>query len=104
MVNKYRGEVELILGQNTYILCPTFSNVVELESHLNQGLFAIAKDFKNSDFKVNQVVAILYYGLSDKSDFKHIDEFAELINQQGYLKYINQAMQFLKYALGFVDE
>ena len=43
MANKARGEVELVLGEETYVLVPSFGAVCEIEDKIGSNIFNIGR-------------------------------------------------------------
>lgn len=64
MANKYRGEIETKLEDQTYTLCLTLGALAELEARLQEGdIVALAARFEAGQVSAQDLIAILGAGL-----------------------------------------
>ncbi len=55
MANKARGEVTLELGGETYVLCPEFGVIAEIEDELNTDMFRLGMRAEQFKFQVKEL-------------------------------------------------
>lgn len=64
MANKFRGEVDIILGGNQYVLRPTFEALVEFEDRSGKTAYEAMRDMvEGRGFSAKVVCAAFYAGM-----------------------------------------
>lgn len=102
-MNKYKNEIEIDLGEGTYLLRATYSFIAEIETYFNKSLTEILQTIAQteipSNLKIAETIKIFQEGIK-AADGKVPDEeeLGELIINYGPGKAAGQAATFLLYA------
>lgn len=65
MVNKYRGEVPISLGEESHKMIPSFEAMVEIEDKTNQCIFELMRDIvENHRLKISTATAVVTAGIN----------------------------------------
>lgn len=96
MANPSRGDVEIMLGENTYIIRPTFQLIRELETALGS-LFAIGKRMQLNDLSVNEMVQFLWICIRQDPAYRKLklNEIGDLVMLEGPVNLFQPISQFL---------
>ena len=98
--NKHRGEATITLGDNSYVLRPTFTALVEIEDRTGMGLIELAQTFFDQKVKVRDVVAVIFAGIkAGNNDWPDEDAVAQAVVAGGIANVIEPVGAFLADAL-----
>ncbi len=105
MANKARGEVELDLGGETYVLRPTFGAVCEIEDAIGANLFDIGRKLERAEITAQELVKLTHACIAQSGASIEVDKLGELIVEQGSLSVIAALVGFCQsYAFGGREE
>ena len=102
MANPHRGEVEIELGGETYILRPTFHALVEIEERLGEGIVALTSRLSRGDIRLKDVATILHAGMRAVRGTKVMpyEELGRLVVAHGFTSTDLKIVEFLTGAFG----
>ena len=105
MANKARGEVALKLGEETYVLKPTFGAVCEIEDAIGTNLFDLGRKLETADITARELVKFAHGSIAQSGYKVEEAELAERIIAQGSLEVIATLVKFCQsYAFGGQEE
>lgn len=97
MANALRGQVQMKLGDKTYVLKPTFEVLATLETELGRSIFAIITDLSNPrTSKVSDVAKVIYIASGSTGKLSEIG--GELMSY-GATSVLKDVFEFLTRAL-----
>ena len=101
-VNPLRGEVELTLGEQVFLLRPTFEALVSIEQELGS-LFSVVERATKGSVTLNDIVAVIWScAQAGGSELKR-EEFGRLIVQNGVAQATTAFRSVLTIALAGPD-
>jgi hypothetical protein len=96
MANTHRGEIDVELGGQTYVLCLTLGALAELESaYGDQDLIAIAERFESGRVGATDAIKIIGAGLRGGGAKISNEEVASLHTPGGAAGYVNIVARLL---------
>ncbi len=96
MVNKYRGEVEIKVGDKKFIMCPSFNSMVNIEEKTGLSIISLATDFKQHTSNINILSIIIRESVSNISD----TEIKFIFEKNGISYVAQKVIKFFENALG----
>lgn len=104
MANRFRGEVDITLGNEVYIMRPTFQALCEIEEKTGKTIFALLEEISSQNLLLRAIPKIIQPAI--KAGGKEIDEekIKELLHQPGLVEIIKLIIKFFKYGLGIADD
>ncbi|MFQ5774201.1 MAG: gene transfer agent family protein [Kiloniellaceae bacterium] len=101
MANAARGEVALTLGGQTYVLCPTFGAVCEIEDALQANLFDLGRKLELGEITARELTAFAHACLTCSGYAMERERLGEMIVEDGAHKTIAALVEFCRnYAFG----
>lgn len=92
MANKYKGEVPIVAGEQTYIMRFTTNSLVELEDAMGMGINAIAAQLADTKtMRVKSLRLVVWASLLDRQSGITVEEAGEVITSAG-LKPVMEAV------------
>lgn len=82
VANASRGEVQISVGDRTYILRPSFQALVAAEAELGS-LFDLVERAAGGRLLLSEIVALFWYCLADRDDAVDRDHFGENVTRLG---------------------
>ena len=68
MANRSRGEVTLMIGEEEFILRPTFEAMEQIEDRIGIGIPKLVEVCKSGEFKLRDIVTIIHVGIIAHND------------------------------------
>ena len=102
LINKSRGEVALKLGKTTYVLVPSYANLVAAE-HSVGPLFGVIDDASAGKLSLQTQVGVLWACVEPKSATLFQDVFCEACMQAGLAKLTPVFRLLMEQALGGIN-
>lgn len=93
MANKARGEVEFVVGGETYTARPTFQAVAQLEDTIG-GVMPFIRRLQAGDFKTTEIVVAVSIALASGKP-KKMAELQPAIFEDGPIKFIGPLAEYL---------
>lgn len=59
MTNPHRSEIEVTLGEDTYVIRPTFEAIAEIEAALNMGLLPLIRRIAAQEYSETMIGRVL---------------------------------------------
>ena len=109
MANKHRGEVELVIGEKTYTLRPTFTAMVEFEDKASTTVMQALTDVaEHQKFPFKVAAAAVWSGIggATKPGVKRpsFEEIGAEIHQHGLFKLMPEIFKYLSGAIATEDD
>lgn len=99
MGNKLLGEVEINLGNESYILKPTFEGIVEMESRAGITIAGLVNRYAALALGITDITAIVYGGLVGAEDARlkkmTFNELGQKIMNHGMTKLLKPCGQII---------
>ena len=90
MANHVLGELEVKIGERTFVLRPTFEGLAETETRASCSLAGLVNKIVKGEQGIRDVVAIVYGGIIGAAEknapVPSFDELGQLILGHGYVK------------------
>jgi len=83
MANLARGEVTLRLGDETYVLCPTFGAVCEIEDTVGYSLYVIGRRLESAEITARDLVAFAHACITGAGYSVEDDRLGAMIVESG---------------------
>lgn len=105
MANRARGEVTLRLGGETYVLCPTFGAVCEIEDAIGASLYDIGRRLENAQITARDLVAFAHACVTSAGYPVERDRLGDMIVESGTHTVIAVLLTYCRnYAFGGAPE
>lgn len=104
MANRIRGEVEIVLAGQSYLMRPSFGGLAEIEDKSGLDLLALAIKLGNNKTAIKDLVAVIYGGMKGAGSALSYEEVGELVVDEGVTKVAKPVAQFLSMALSGAKE
>ncbi len=105
MANRARGEVTLHLGGDTYVLCPTFGAVCEIEDAIGANLYDIGRRLENAEITARDLVTFAHACVTGAGYTVERDRLGEMIVESGTHTVIAVLLTYCRnYAFGSAPE
>ena len=105
MANKHRGEVELKLGGESYVLRPEFGVVAEIEDKLGTSILTVGKKLEATNFTASELLSFIEAFLKASGHEVDPEAIAEGITESGVLNVTAPLIGFITaYAFGGTQE
>lgn len=102
MANALRGQIELVIGDKTFLLKPTFEVLASLENELGKSIYGILTDLSNPrTSKVGDVAKVIHIASGKKES---VNTIGELIVGQGPHKCLTTVFEFLSRSIASDQE
>jgi hypothetical protein len=103
-MNSFLGEMYLVLGEEKFLLRPSFDAMVEIESICESGIMAVAALISQNQIRAKHVAAILYGGIvggtpSGQEPKITFEEFKVKMEGASYSELAMTAIKFLNKAM-----
>lgn len=96
MPNDLRGEIEINLGGQTYLMRPSFQVMREIEMLTRMDINPLGKKFSLAQQGIQDVTAVLYAGIRGGGNTKlKYDEVGEMVYRKGFAKANKYALDFM---------
>jgi len=92
-MNKYRGEFEIKLGEETFLLRPTYGALAYIESVLDIPVPSLIPLFAARGAKMTEIVVILTAGIRGGGVDTTTEEVFEKVRDSGFLKVISEVTE-----------
>lgn len=103
-MNKLRGEIEIDIEGESYILRPTFDAIASIESKTDKSLVKIATLLSQNDIRVADLTEIIFQGAKAANNEINREKIQGAILDKGIYKFMQPCMEFLRLALGGKDQ
>jgi len=100
MVNKVRGEVEVILDGKTYTMVPSFQAMCEIEAVTGLGIVALARRYQSLNFGISDAAAIVTAAIKAGGEDAEVQKVGAMIAKSGLENFATPIAEFLQMALG----
>ena len=105
MANAARGEVAFKLGDETYVLRPTFGAVCEIEDALGTNLFDLGRKLERAEVTARELTAFAQACLAQSGHKLAQEALGSLILEHGALDVIAALVKYCQaYAFGGTEE
>lgn len=102
MANALRGQIDLVIGDKTFLLKPTFEVLASLENELGKSIYGILTDLSNPrTSKVSDVAKVIHIASGKKESVKVI---GELLIAQGPHTCLSAVFEFLSKSIASDQE
>lgn len=98
MTQSHLGEITLVLAGTTFLLRPSFSTLMALETATGTGLITLARKFAGGDFTLAELGALVKAGIEGAGGVAP-DNMGELITREGVANVAAPLSRFLAQAL-----
>lgn len=92
MANKYRGEVNITLAGEKYVLRPTFEALCELEERAGEPILSIMSGMQDGKIRLKDMALIIWSGMYgyDAASAPSIDTVGAMILETGLLNVMQE--------------
>ena len=98
--NPHRGDVKIALGENEFVLRPSFSAIVALEEHFGCGIFDLAREFcEGKRARAKDLLHIMKAGI-EGAGFDPPEDLPQRMVDAGLASCIEPIGKFLAHACG----
>lgn len=105
MANRARGEVALCLGGETYVLCPTFGAVCEIEDAIGSSLYEVGRRLERADITARDLVGFAHACIANAGYTVERDRLGAMIVDGGVHTAIAALLVYCRnYAFGSATE
>lgn len=101
--NKSRGEVEITIKGEKFILAPTFKAIVTMESALSLGIADIGVRFTQGRAGITDMAWVVFAGAKAGGSKMKMDDIGNLIQRHGFIKIITEVIDYLGECIGGED-
>jgi hypothetical protein len=95
MANKFRGEMEIEIGEVKYLLRPSFAGLLEIEDKAGCGLMSLVQFIGSGKLTTRQTVSIIFGGIVGGGGKVEFEALGEECIQHGMLEISTKAAMFL---------
>jgi len=105
-------DITIVIGENEYLLSPTFQSILDVEAKSGKGITEILRNISESSFAFSDIVTIVWAGIranakANKTNLKDIptwDALAEAIAAHGYIKLVEPLTGFMNFIINGSQE
>ena len=95
MANQFRDEMEITVGEETFLLRPSFEGLLEIEDKAKAGLLELMQQISSGKITARHTVAIIYGGVVGAGTKISFDDLGEKCLQHGMPEISGKAAMFL---------
>ena len=101
MANRARGEVELVLGEETYVLVPSFGAVCEIEDKIGSNIFNVGRRLALTEISGRDLLDFLHACVTQAGHEVDKAQLGERIVEAGTHEVMTRLAEFCaNYAFG----
>jgi hypothetical protein len=95
MANQFRDEMEITVGEDTFLLRPSFEGLLEIEDKAKAGLLELMQQISSGKITARHTVAIIYGGIVGAGGKITFDELGQKCLEHGMAEISGKAAMFL---------